>query len=113
MAGFFEKAKVLAQSAVEKSKELTETTKLNMDSSAAEDIIKNAKAEIGNIVLNDGLLRDNAAIAELVLKIDEAKQRIAANVEKIAAIQNASKSVSAEAEPPKTEAEAESSAEEQ
>ena len=57
--GFFDKLGSMAQSAVDKSKELAEITKLNLSISNSENKIKEIKSEIGNYVFSNNLLRED------------------------------------------------------
>jgi hypothetical protein len=88
--GFFDKLGSMAQSAVDKSKELAEITKLNLSISNSENKIKEIKSEIGNYVFSNNLLREVPELSELFMRIEERLASIEADRAKIAEIQNAS-----------------------
>lgn len=94
MADFFKNlinnAGKATQSAIDKSKELAEITRLNIDSSSAEDSIRQMKQKIGDYVVEHNLLEDVEETRVLFEKIKEEKERIAANNAKIASIQSGS-----------------------
>ena len=85
--GFFDKLGSMAQSAVDKSKELAEITKLNLSISNSENKIKEIKSEIGNYVFSNNLLREVPELSELFMR---RLASIEADRAKIAEIQNAS-----------------------
>ena len=87
--GFFDKLGSMAQSAVDKSKELAEITKLNLSISNSENKIKEIKSEIGNYVFSNNLLREVPELSELFMRIEERLASIEADRAKIAEIQNA------------------------
>lgn len=68
--GFFDKVGSMAQSAVDKSKELAEITKLNVSISNAEEQIKACKTAVGDYVVSNQLLSEDAAVREQKDAID-------------------------------------------
>ncbi len=115
MAGFFknlmDNAGKATQSAIEKSKELAEITKLNMDSGAAEDSIKQAKQRIGEYVAENNLLSEVSEIHTLLETIRNQKARIVENNAKIAAIKAGGVAAEAVQEATKPDVEKDSSEE--
>lgn len=83
MANWSEKFNKMTQSAVNKSKELVEITKLNLNISNAEEEIKKCMQEIGEYVVKENLLADHEEIKELLEKINNYKNSIQIDKEKV------------------------------
>lgn len=89
--GFFDDIKLKGAQVVEKGKEYTEITKLNIQITTYEDEIKEHKIKIGDIVLANGLpiMEDNSDMKALLEKVGELNQKIVDTNEKIKNIKNA------------------------
>lgn len=90
--GFLDDLKSKSAQVVEKGKEYTEITKLNIKITTLEDEIKENKIKIGDTVLSNELpiTADNIEIKELIEKINQLNQEIEEINEKINNIKNTS-----------------------
>ena len=88
-----DKAKDLAQSGIEKSKQLSEIAKLNLNNVAEEDTIKKAYIEIGKLYYAERGMAPEAAYTALCQKITAAKVNIEENKSRIETIKTDRKSV--------------------
>jgi len=78
----------VAQTAITKSKNLAEITKLTLDINASEDQIKTAKLTVGNYVVEKGMLKEDETVQEQLRVIEEKKALIAADKERINVLKN-------------------------
>lgn len=90
MASWSEKLNQMTQSAISKSKEVAGVTKLNLEISTLNQNIKNVQTEVGAYVLENGLLLDDASVAEWAAKVASLKAEVEANTEKIHGLKNVS-----------------------
>lgn len=88
MAGWSEKLNKMTQSAISKSKEMAEVTKLNMEISTLTQNLKEVQTQIGIYVLESNLLPENEKIAEWVQEAASIKTKIEANQIKVQDIRN-------------------------
>lgn len=88
MAGWGDKFSRMTQSAVSKSKELAEITKLNLNISNSEEEIKAVHRNIGAYVAEHQLLREDEYICGQLEKAEELKNLIEENKKKIQDIRN-------------------------
>ena len=94
-----DKAKDLAQSGIEKSKQLSEIAKLNLNNVAEEDTIKKAYIEIGKLYYAERGMAPEAAYTALCQKITAAKVNIEENKSRIETIKTESNISDAEIMP--------------
>lgn len=88
MAGWGEKFSKITQSAVSKSKEVAEITKLTLNSNSLEGEIKTVTDQIGEYVVANHLLAEDEIIGQKLNQIEELKEAIAANEARIREIKN-------------------------
>lgn len=88
MAGWGEKLNKMTQTAISKSKEMAEVTKLNMEINSFNQNIKEIYNKVGEYVLTNGLLADDTAVAEFAEQVAAIKANIAANQEKLLEVKN-------------------------
>ena len=90
MASWSEKLNQMTQKTISKSKEVAGVAKLNLEISTLNQNIKNIQNEVGAYVLENGLLMDDASVAEWAAKVASLKADIEANTEKIHDLKNVS-----------------------
>lgn len=83
-----DKLNQMTKSAISKSKEMAEITRLNMEISNHEQRIKELAAQIGMSVVEGELLTDNEQIAELAVQIKKLQETIEKNQSTIQEIRN-------------------------
>lgn len=88
MASWSEKLNQMTQSAISKSKEVAGITKLNVENGTLNQNLKNIYTEVGRHVLEEGLLAEDASVAEWAAKAATLKADIEANEEKIRSLKN-------------------------
>lgn len=88
MAGWGEKFSKMTQSAVNKSKEVAEITKLTLSNNSLEAEIKNVSDQIGEYVVANNLLADDEIVGQKLNQIVELKAAIDANNAKIRELKN-------------------------
>ena len=86
--GWGDKLNQITKSAVSKSKEVAEITRLNMEISSNEQKIKELAAQIGMIVAEQQLLPENEEIAGAADKIRSLQEAVARNKATIQEIRN-------------------------
>ena len=86
--GWGDKLNQITKSAVSKSKEMAEITRLNIENSNSEQKIKELAAQIGTLVVDEQLLPENAQVAEWAAQITALREAIAKNQETIQGIRN-------------------------
>lgn len=86
--GWGDKLNQITKSAVSKSKEMAEITRLNMENSSSEQKIKELAVQIGTLVVDQQLLMDNAQVAEWAAQIAKLREAVAKNQETIREIRN-------------------------
>lgn len=89
MAGWADKLSRLTQNAVNKSKYMAEVTRINIEISNYESNLKQLLNEIGQYVVDNGLLQDNADIQEKLARIAEVQSRIDADKELVETMRKA------------------------
>ncbi|MBQ8815237.1 MAG: zinc ribbon domain-containing protein [Lachnospiraceae bacterium] len=102
MAGWGEKFSKMTQSAVNKSKEVAEITKLTLNNNSLEAEITTVSNQIGEYVVANQLLTDDEIVSQKLRQIDELKAAIAANEAKIREIKNINVCPACGAEVPNT-----------
>lgn len=90
MASWTEKLNQMTQSAISKSKEVAGVTKLNVEIGTLNQNLKSLYTEVGKYVLENGLLTEDASVAEWASKAAAIKADIEADTEKIKDIKNVS-----------------------
>ncbi len=90
MASWSEKLNQMTQKTISKSKEVAGVAKLNLEISTLNQNIKNIQNEVGAYVLENGLLMEDASVAEWAAKVASLKEEIEANTEKIHDLKNVS-----------------------
>lgn len=90
MASWSEKLNQMAQKTVSKSKEVAGVAKLNLEISTLNQNVKNIQNEVGAYVLENGLLMEDASVAEWAAKVASLKAEIESNTEKIHDLKNVS-----------------------
>lgn len=88
MAGWGEKFSKMTQSAVNKSKDVAEITKLTLNNNSLEAEIKNVSDQIGEYVVANNLLAEDEIIGQKLAQIEELKAAMEANNAKIREIKN-------------------------
>ncbi len=88
MANWGEKFNRMTQSAITKSKEMVEVTRLNTEISALGQNLKELYSKAGEYVLVNGLLGGDEAIADLANQAAAIRQNIEADQEKLLEIKN-------------------------
>lgn len=88
MAGWSEKFNKMTQSAISKSKEMAEVTKLNMEISTLMQNLKEVQIQVGAYVLENGLLTEDEKIGEWAQKAASINVNIEANQVKVQDIRN-------------------------
>ena len=86
--GWGDKLNQITKSAVSKSKEMAEITRLNMENSSSEQKIKELAVQIGTLVVDQQLLMDNVQVAEWAAQIAKLREAVAKNQETIREIRN-------------------------
>ena len=86
--GWGDKLNQITKSAVSKSKEMAEITRLNMENSSSEQKIKELAVQIGTLVVDQQLLMVNVQVAEWAAQIAELRVAVAKNLETIREIRN-------------------------
>lgn len=86
--GWGDKLNQITKSAVSKSKEMAEITRLNMEISGNEQKIKELAAQIGMCVVEQQLFSENEQITEWSNKIRELQEAVAKNQSTIQEIRN-------------------------
>lgn len=81
MASWADKLSRLTQNAVNKSKYMAEVTRINIEISNYESNLKQLLNEIGQYVVDNGLLQDHEAIREKLAHIAEVQGKIEADKE--------------------------------
>ena len=91
MASWKEKVGNFAQSAVAKSKEVAETTRLSVEISSLENKLKENWTKLGEYLLGnlELLPTDDEFVADIVAAVSELNAKIEQNRQQIAAIKNA------------------------
>lgn len=102
MAGWGEKFNKVTLSAISKGKEVAEITKLNMEISSLNQNLKEAQAQIGAYVMEQGLFAEDETIAQLCEKARKVQADIAADQEKLKALKNVQICPACGAEVPRT-----------
>lgn len=90
MASWSEKLNQMTQKTISKSKEVAGVAKLNLEISTLNQNIKNIQNEVGAYVLENGLLMEDASVAEWAAKVASLKEEIETNTEKIHDLKNVS-----------------------
>ena len=88
MAGWGEKFSKMTQTAVNKSKEVAEITKLSLNNNSLEAEIKTVSDQIGEYVVANQLLAEDEIVGQKLNQIAELKAAIAANEAKLREIKN-------------------------
>ena len=78
-----DKINQIAQSAINKSKEVAEVTKLNSRISTLNTNKKSLYTQVGEYVLGNGLLKEDASVAAWALQLEEILKEIDENQKKI------------------------------
>ncbi|MCI8398118.1 MAG: zinc-ribbon domain-containing protein [Oscillibacter sp.] len=86
--GWGDKFNQLTKTAVSKSKEVAEITRLNMEISSSEQKMKELAAQIGMIVAGQSLLSDHEEIAGLAEQVRALQEAVARNQSLIQEIRN-------------------------
>lgn len=89
MAGWAEKLSKFTQNAVTKSKYMAEITRINIEISNYESNVKQVVSEIGQYVVDNGLLQDVPEIQEKVARVHELNATISANQATVEALRKA------------------------
>ena len=89
MAGWAEKLSKLTQNAVTKSKYMAEITRINIEISNYESDVKQIVNEIGQHVVENGLLQDVPEIQAKIAKVNDLKATIAKNQDTVEALRKA------------------------
>ncbi len=88
MAGWGEKFNKITQSAITKSKEMAEVTRLNMEISTQNQKMKELYAQTGEYVLNSGVAGDDETVAGFAAQLETIRQAIMASQEKLNEVKN-------------------------
>lgn len=88
MAGWGEKFSKMTQTAVSKSKDVAEITKLTLNNNSLESEITSVSNQIGEYVVANNLLADDEIVGQKLNQIEELRAAIAANEAKIREIKN-------------------------
>lgn len=88
MAGWGEKFSKMTQTAVSKSKDVAEITKLTLNNNSLEAEIKTVTEQVGEYVVANQMLAEDEIIGQKLNQIAELKAAIAANEAKIREIKN-------------------------
>lgn len=102
MAGWGEKFSKMTQSAVNKSKEVAEITKLTLNNNSLEAEITTVSNQIGEYVVANNLLAEDEIVGQKLQQIEELKAAIEANNAKIRELKNIAICESCGAEVPLT-----------
>ena len=89
MASWTEKLSRMTQSAVSKSKDMAEITRMNIEISNFENSIRQQTAAIGQSVVENGLLQDVPDVQERLAQIAQLQEKIAANRAAVEALRGA------------------------
>lgn len=89
MPGWAEKLSKMTQNAVTKSKYMAEITRINIEISNHESSLKQQISEIGQYVVDNGLLKDDANIQAKLERIAELQATIASSQATIEALRKA------------------------
>ncbi len=90
MANWSEKLNQMTQDAISKSKEVAGVAKLTLEMNSLNQNIKTIQTEVGAYVLENGLLMEDASVAEWASKVAALKADIEADAEKINELKNVS-----------------------
>lgn len=90
MAGWGEKFNKMTQTAISKSKEMAEVTRLNMEINTYNQNIKDISTKIGEYVLENGLLKEDETVAAFIEQVAAIKSNIEANQAKMLEVKNIS-----------------------
>ena len=88
MAGWGEKFSKMTQSAVNKSKEVAEITKLTLNNNSLEAEITTVSNQIGEYVVANNLLAEDEIVGQKLQQIEELRATIEANNAKIRELKN-------------------------
>lgn len=88
MSNWSEKFSKVTQTAISKSKEMAEVTRLNMEISTYTQNLKELYAQAGEFLIEKDLCQDNEIIKDLKSQIMMIKANIETNQEKVNAIRN-------------------------
>ncbi len=88
MANWSEKFNKVTQSAINKSKEVAEMTRLNINIGSLNQNIKDIYTKAGEYVLKNGLLGEDEIIAGYSTEVETLQQSILADKEKLREIKN-------------------------
>lgn len=88
MANWGEKLNKMTQSAITKSKEMAEVTRLNMEINTLQQNLKELYANVGEYVLTNAVAAGDSTIAEYAAQMTAIKQNIEVNEEKVKEIRN-------------------------
>ncbi len=88
MANWSEKFNKMTQSAISKSKEVAEVTKLNLEISGFNQDLKELYTKAGQYVLENGIGAGDETLEDLAAQMLAIKNSIAADEEKIRAVKN-------------------------
>lgn len=102
MAGWGEKFSKMTQSAVNKSKEVAEITKLTLNNNSLEAEITTVSNQIGEYVVANNLLAEDEIVGQKLQQIEELRATIEANNAKIRELKNIAICESCGAEVPLT-----------
>ena len=102
MANWSEKFNKITQTAISKSKEVTEITRLNVEKMSLNQELKEVTFKIGEYVLENNLLLEEEVIGQLMEQVNSIKANIEENQKKILELKNAQVCSSCGAEVAKT-----------
>lgn len=88
MANWGEKFSKVTQAAISKSKEVAEVTRLNMETSTYTQRLKTLYSQVGEYIIENGLLEQDEKLLELRNEIFSIKAAISENAEKVNEIKN-------------------------
>lgn len=88
MANWGEKLNKMTQSAITKSKEMAEVTRLNMEIGNLKQNLKDLYTKTGEYVLTNGVAAEDETIAEYIAQMNTIQQNIEADEEKIKEVKN-------------------------
>lgn len=88
MGNWGQKLSKMTQSAITKSKEMAEVTRLNMEINTLEQNMKDIHMKIGEYVAENELLGEDETIRKYLEEIKKAKEELEKNQEKIKEVRN-------------------------
>lgn len=88
MANWGQKISKMTQSAITKSKEMAEVTRLNMEINTLEQNMKDVYTKIGEYVAESGLLEEDEAVKRYMEELNKIKEELEKNQEKIKDVRN-------------------------